>query len=89
MEKDVRPEPDLVEEIVELLLTKYETLPRSLRGQIVPASIEAVAWIAASETAAYCRSKDGTLAEAVQRNSDCKQRFAAELEKDLASSLTY
>jgi len=76
------PTPELVNEIVEHLLVKYEELPKADRKFIVSASIEAVALIAASETAAH---HGKNIHEARKRNVDCHKLFAAELERDLIS----
>lgn len=80
------PHNDLVEEIVEHLLTKYETLPQEQRKHVVTASIEAVAWIAATESAVYCRKRGQDIREALMRTLECEKLFAQEIERDLATS---
>ena len=77
------PEPDLVEEIVEHLLGKYEALPLAKRKHVVSASIEAVAWIAASESAVYCRKTGRDMKDAMERAVACEKLFATEIERDL------
>jgi len=83
------PQSDLVEELVEHLLAKFETLPFSERKNVVYASIEAVAWIAATESAVYCRKQGQGIRKAMQRALACEQLFATEIERDLTCSFDY
>jgi hypothetical protein len=77
------PEPELVDEIVEHLLVKYEDLPLEQRKYVVSASIEAVALIAASESAVHCQKTGKDMSEAMQRAAACEKLFASEIEQDL------
>lgn len=77
---------ELVSDLVEHLLAKYESLPIDDRKNVVGASIEAVAWIAATESAFHCRKNGQDLSAAMQRAADCEELFATEIERDLADS---
>lgn len=83
MDRFKHSDPELVREIVEHLLVKFEDLPAAQRKQVVSASIEAVAWIAASESAVHCEKNGKNIREARERTAACHTFFAAELERDL------
>lgn len=77
----------LVNEIVDLLLSKFEHLPPEERSMIAPATIEAAAWIVAMESTVYCKKNGCNGDEALARAAHFEQMFAAEIERDLAEHL--
>lgn len=75
----LRPEkerPILVQEIVDVLLEKFERLPVVDRNTVVIASVEAVAWLAAMEVESCKAKKELTDADARKRFEEYIKLFA-------------
>jgi hypothetical protein len=89
-ENIVPPEPydhsPLVQEVVDTLLSKFEKLPHTDRQVVIIASIEAIAWIAAMESASHCKKKGLNSEHAMERIEDYAVLFANNAIRDLAKS---
>ncbi|MBL4835938.1 MAG: hypothetical protein JKY34_00045 [Kordiimonadaceae bacterium] len=73
-EKDGVTRP-VVQDILDILLTKFEELPIDDRDLAVVACIEAIAWIAAMEAGAYAAESGKTRKDAHDRFGDYNYLF--------------
>lgn len=76
----------LAEEIVELVLSKVHRLPKEENSLVVIAAIEAIAWIAATETNNHCREKGKDSDAAMERAEEYSKLFASRVHHDLAET---
>lgn len=76
----------LAEEIVELVLSKIHRLPKEDPNLVVIAAVEAIAWIAATETNNYCRENNEDGEKAMERVAEYSRVFAARAQCDLTQN---
>ena len=78
---------ELVEEVVETLLTKFQTLPTVDRSLIVIASIEAIAWLASMESVSHCKKLGENDEHLQDRMNEYKKVFATCCDQSTPKSL--
>ena len=80
--------PPLVQDMVDMLLSKFESLSREDRQMMAIATIEAAAWIAAMESTSYSKRRGLGIEGATKRLNDYQALFECEGQRDLDQNFT-
>lgn len=75
--------PPLVQDMVDMLLSKFESLPKRDRQVMVIAILESAAWISAMESTSHARRRGSGKAGAEERIQDYRDLFETNIRRDL------
>lgn len=86
MQVQKQTRPPLVQDMVDTLLSKFETLAREERQLMAIATVEAAAWIAAMESTSYAKRRNMGIEGATKRLNDYQALFECESQRDIDPS---